>query len=245
VSTAVSGWLPQGAPYVFNPLDLSPALWLDAADTTTITASGSPAKVSQWNDKSGNARHVAQATGAAQPTTGSATLNGLNVLDFDGNDRLFASTLSGLPSGATTMFVVAERAAAGNLGCTACMRQAASGTPVFSHFNFTFIRRNDADSLFFSAASSNTGWQYITLYYDGTNLVHRNNGSQVAASTQSGSATFDHISVGASPYIGGSTTFSDIGAFFTGKIAEVVILPSASTAARDLMETYLATKWAI
>jgi hypothetical protein len=70
----------------FSPLDLSPALWLDASDTATITASlGS---VSQWDDKSGNARHVTQGTAAAQPTTGTQTINGLNVIDFDGGDQL-------------------------------------------------------------------------------------------------------------------------------------------------------------
>lgn len=76
----------------FNPLSLSPALWLDASDTSTITSSGSPAKVSQWNDKSGNGRNVTQPTGTAQPGTGSTTQNGLNVLTFDGNDALDAAT---------------------------------------------------------------------------------------------------------------------------------------------------------
>ena len=39
------------------------ALWLDADDATTITKDGGNL-VSQWNDKSGNARHVTQATAA-------------------------------------------------------------------------------------------------------------------------------------------------------------------------------------
>lgn len=37
----------------FNPLSLSPALWLDSADLSTITKDGSN-KVSNWNDKSVN-----------------------------------------------------------------------------------------------------------------------------------------------------------------------------------------------
>jgi hypothetical protein len=64
----------------FSPLDLSPALWLDASDTATITASSGA--VSQWDDKSGNARHAVQATGSLQPTTGADTQNSLNVLTF-------------------------------------------------------------------------------------------------------------------------------------------------------------------
>ena len=70
----------------FTPLDLSPALWLDAADTATITESGG--SVSQWNDKSGNGRHVSQATAAQQPTTGAATHNGRNVVSFNGSQDL-------------------------------------------------------------------------------------------------------------------------------------------------------------
>lgn len=60
---------------------LKPALWLDAADAATITASGG--LVSQWDDKSGNLRHVTQGTAALQPTTGATTWNGRNVLNFN------------------------------------------------------------------------------------------------------------------------------------------------------------------
>lgn len=58
-------------------------LWLDATDATTITSSGGD--VSQWNDKSGNARNFTQGTGANQPKTGTRTINSKNVIDFDGS----------------------------------------------------------------------------------------------------------------------------------------------------------------
>lgn len=68
----------------FSPLHLPGlALWLDAADTSTITSSSGA--VSQWNDKSGLGRNFSQSTSASQPTTGSVTQNGLNVIDFDGS----------------------------------------------------------------------------------------------------------------------------------------------------------------
>jgi hypothetical protein len=63
------------------------ALWLDAADASTITLNGST--VSQWRDKSGNARHVSQATAANQPTLTAFGLNGKPVVTFDGADWLF------------------------------------------------------------------------------------------------------------------------------------------------------------
>jgi hypothetical protein len=48
-----------------SELGASLALWLDAADASTITLNGSD--VSQWDDKSGNDRHAVQATAASQP----------------------------------------------------------------------------------------------------------------------------------------------------------------------------------
>jgi len=48
---------------VWNPSMIQTALWLDAADASTITESGGA--VSQWDDKSGNNHHVIQATSAS------------------------------------------------------------------------------------------------------------------------------------------------------------------------------------
>jgi methionine-rich copper-binding protein CopC len=70
----------------WTPADLSnKALWLDAADAGTITLNGST--VSQWNDKSGNGRNVAQSNAAKQPTYSTGYLNGNNAISFDGTGR--------------------------------------------------------------------------------------------------------------------------------------------------------------
>ncbi len=58
------------------------ALWLDASDAATITLDGSN-NVSQWNDKSGNARHVTQATILNRPTPSTATPTGLTAIKFE------------------------------------------------------------------------------------------------------------------------------------------------------------------
>jgi len=89
----------------FSPLDLSPVLWLDASDTSTITEVGGA--VSQWDDKSGNGNDVAQGTAAAQPTSGTRTINSLNVLDFDGNDGLRTSAAD-IITQPNTVFMVLE-----------------------------------------------------------------------------------------------------------------------------------------
>ncbi len=63
----------------FTPADIDTLLWLDAKDIGTITESSG--LVSQWDDKSGNGRHITQGMGAKQPlyTTG-------NSVCFDGVD---------------------------------------------------------------------------------------------------------------------------------------------------------------
>ncbi|MFM6248178.1 MAG: hypothetical protein ACKPEQ_03330, partial [Dolichospermum sp.] len=63
---------------LWTPAQISTALWLDAADASTIILNGST--VSQWRDKSGNGRHVSQATAANQPLFVTNQLNGLPVI---------------------------------------------------------------------------------------------------------------------------------------------------------------------
>lgn len=84
-----------GAP--FAPDDISGlALWLDASDTATITQSAGA--VSQWNDKSGNANHATQGMAANQPSTNTRTINGRNVIDFDGLNDTMPVTLATIAS---------------------------------------------------------------------------------------------------------------------------------------------------
>ena len=73
----------------FDVNDLSPALWLDAADASTITESGG--KVSQWDDKSGNNNHLSQSNSSYQPQYNPTQLNGQGGVDFHQNKKLFSS----------------------------------------------------------------------------------------------------------------------------------------------------------
>jgi hypothetical protein len=62
-------------------------LWLDADDASTITLNGST--VSQWRDKSGNAKHAVQATASLQPQYLATEFNGKPTLKFDATDDVF------------------------------------------------------------------------------------------------------------------------------------------------------------
>jgi hypothetical protein len=97
-SSTISSWTPA----TFNPALLSPWVWYDAADSTTITSSAG--KVSQWNDKSTNGRNLTQATSSAQPSTGTNTMNGLNLITFNGSSTTMSTSAFTMPA---TMHVFA------------------------------------------------------------------------------------------------------------------------------------------
>jgi hypothetical protein len=101
--------LPSTHPYrsvlpstpLFAPPALSGlALWLDAADRTTLTLSGS--NVTAWNDKSGNGR---TATGVVAPTYDGTT----RYILFNGSSQYFTLPNDTFPTGNTpySMFFVA------------------------------------------------------------------------------------------------------------------------------------------
>lgn len=75
---------------VWTPAVIQTALWLDANDTSTITLNGST--VSQWNDKSGNGRHVSQGTAADQPAYQSNALNSKPGVVAGASDFLDSAT---------------------------------------------------------------------------------------------------------------------------------------------------------
>lgn len=88
----------------FNVLSLSPALWLDASDLSTLftdAAATTPAtsngdNIGAWRDKSGNARHFTQ-SGATRPTL--SISSGVNSIAFTGGQNLDSASNSMIASG--------------------------------------------------------------------------------------------------------------------------------------------------
>ncbi len=71
---------------LWTPTQIPTIFWYDAADLATITATGN--EVTQVLDKSGNSYTLTRASGQVGPNTGTRTLNGLNVLEWTGNNCL-------------------------------------------------------------------------------------------------------------------------------------------------------------
>lgn len=91
----------------FNPKSISGLVgWWDPSDSATVTTvSGA---VSQLNDKSGLGRNATQGTANNRPSY-SGTINGKNVMTFDGtNDRLVTGLESATLTGFATFFCVCQ-----------------------------------------------------------------------------------------------------------------------------------------
>ncbi|NUM71236.1 MAG: hypothetical protein HUU43_10335 [Ignavibacteriaceae bacterium] len=81
----------QRAGVLFSPKSVpNLELWLDASDIATITKDGSNC-VSEWRDKSGNARHAVQGTALNQPLWIETGKNGKATIRFDGSTDFFDS----------------------------------------------------------------------------------------------------------------------------------------------------------
>ncbi|MCE5199078.1 hypothetical protein LLG39_08885 [bacterium] len=103
------GWFTSfeklGIPDLWTPAMIDTALWLDAADASTVVLNGSD--VSMWKDKSGNSgNNVIQGTPSAQPSYTSRKLCGKPVIDFNGSSEYLVSENNILTVSSLALFVV-------------------------------------------------------------------------------------------------------------------------------------------
>lgn len=240
---------------VINPLTLSPVLWIDFADATTISLSGS--NITQINDKSGSGYNFTQGTSANQPILASAVLNGRNAGYFDGvNDALTVGSTNLLRnvSGATIfaarkweVLPAETRTILNIVGGTGLSRMRLASTD--SGKNDAGGRTLDADgfvSTIGAADVSTSAAQIQTAVFDyaNTDLFQFINGvldgsttSFQTATTTSNTASTD-TSMGANPSLTGT--------FFKGWIAEILVYHTALSAAnRARVDAYLRNKWGL
>jgi len=235
-------------------------VWLDAADTSTISTTG--VSVTQWNDKSANAYTFTQGTALSRPTSGLTTRNSKNVITFDGGDSLgstaAASTWAYLHSATSTVFIAAKNdlstygALMGtnndtgvNRGFVIAQNSSANGdVGVYTTSGTAVVVNNVTASGLIGTAT----YFYTSIVGDPGNGTaanrsiikvkagtdQKNNAATAAAnsSTSTFNLQIGNAGNGASPY--------------TGAICEIIIYNSILSAG-DItsVNSYLATKWAI
>lgn len=211
-------------------------LWLDAADSTTITLNG--ATVSQWADKSGNANHATQSTDIKQPTYTYAGQNNRNVITFDGtsDEMILPSGVYSIPNGNNTGFVVIKQ----SIGSTPerIINLSVSGTKYLIQYgsnNFRFYNNLSFDFVAISATTTN--YNIVTYSLD---LPLQ------SISVNGGVSNTDLAGVFVPGIDAALIGSSGGGNFLTGNIAEIIIFNrSLTTTERKFIKSYLSYKWNI
>jgi len=236
----------------WTPADIDTALWLDAADASTITESGGA--VSQWDDKSGNNRHVTQAPPANQPTFTANAVNGKSAVDFGGNDALsnanaaLQRNLSG-----SSIFSVSnlDVNTAGTKTIAVTSTNVLQTRSNFSYNNglvsgFAAGGRRTASNSYqqqgVSAYSSDVTLNCVVYNYAAATLSLIENGTiTVNAATFQDAGVTDNDA--GALFVGAGNQF---GSFWDGYICELLFVDSAvSNDTRQRIEGYLAHKWGL
>lgn len=245
----------------FNPLTLSPALWLDAADASTLfdaTTGGSlvapDGSIARWEDKSGNARHATQGTVLSRPQRKTSIQNGRDVVRFDGSNDVL--TFARTDFTAFTLFAVFNRTGSNTYqslfqAAQTSVARASCEIGVNNDINYGPVAvgsNGNATSYGKGGILSQSTPRLITARWQGgatngaANYSLRQNG---AAATLSNSAAVG-VSFGTISVIGAAYSGASIVSYLGGDIAEIIVCNEHITDSRlSATERYLATKWGI
>jgi hypothetical protein len=208
----------------------TPELWLDAADSNTITLDGS-SNVEQWRDKSGNVRHAEQATTLARPSL--STINGVQALLFDGTDDSMESTFSSISQPLMIYSVFRQQII--TVARVVYDSRLTAACALFSN-TANIVAEAGATLTWTSGAALNTGVA-TTVIYNGASSSIRSNGVE----KQTGNAGTNALTSGMK--IGVSRASS---ARFFGQIGEILVYSAVHDSTQlSQVEGYLMSKWRI
>ena len=241
----------------FNLTDaLTPWIWFDAADTSTITVS-SGTNISAWSNKGAAGGSALSSSGSGTLTTGSAMPNGLNYITFPASARLGFTI--GIPNQQRAWFAVFKQ--------TSQVYQSGTGGLLQYFSVLNQMTGNGQDALFGPAVPTNTGTNSYGLG-EGASGITSGMGTSVAPNgynvfkqyafvnsltAASNAITVDGVSYvlsssyGASSYQTASVLYT-IGDTYgiSGQLCELIQFNSEiTTGQRQAVESYLATKWGL
>jgi len=229
----------------FNPTDITGCqLWLDGADASSMTLDGTT--VSQWNDKSGNARNATILSGYNGATYSST----YNCLYFPNSTTGYETTYTANPN-TETMFVVFNNPSPsfnnnmviggpqGARSLSGGFSGSGPGVGAVSYLDNEVTWGGIATMPAGTYASGTT--VVITGTVDGSSTSISQNGG----TTYTGSGTaFNFSSV--NTYIGTDTVYSPPNYYYIGYIMEIIFYDSVlSVSQRQQVESYLGNKWGI
>jgi hypothetical protein len=241
----------------WTPADITTALWLDAADPSTLfdaTSGGSlvaaNGAIARWEDKSGNARHATQTTLANRPTRRIGVQNVLDIVRFDGSNNFFNANLTLFANKAhvCVFAVVIESTSASRPIFYASRNDSADFTRA-SLYSSTSVqatagRRLDADT--FRQTSGGTGTSGCNIVmadfnYAGNAISQRRNATtNGSGNTFSSGVGNSQNSNSVAHYIGW-----DRADYSAHDFCEFIHVESPSSTTRELIEGYLAHKWGL
>jgi hypothetical protein len=210
---------------LWTPAGVVTELWLDATDASTITElSGS---VSQWDDKSGSGNDFPQGNASRQPITGVRTLNGLNVLDFDGGDSMQRGSLANVANDFIMVGVW-------DVDSGATLFSETGSPQAWNATTAGLTTQLDGTMLYSGGTISGATVVSFDMNPTGLNAEAFVNGESQAilALTQSLGNSTARI---AANFVGGSNV--------VGGMGEMVISDDRSVETRQKIEGYLAWKW--
>ena len=231
VGVVDNAWTPADLPNLY--------MWFDASDASTITLSGSD--VTQINDKSGNNYHATQSTVSLAPEWGTATINSLNVLDFNKTNNYMVT--GGVAALDRSMAFVAQYRGGTNLQIVTGVRDSLNER--------SYIGRDTPNSRLAAGdvpsangnitISNNTTNVQVGYHNTALNMRHYLNGTQDINTTFTGP-----IGSVQNYYLGGLNDGGSLNtsAVLNGELAEVVFTSDTiSDSNRKKLEGYLAHKW--
>ena len=231
------------------------ALWLDANDLDTLwqddgvtAADGDGDPVGRWDDKSGNDRHVSQATAGKRPVVKLDVQNGLNVVRFDAGSTQWMASASTQVVGADgtwTAFAVAEAA-----NTTTYKNILDSDIYTTRIAQFLRFNSNDVEAIAFNTAKNNFNdlsgqthdaeWVILTGVRTTTTVEAFLNGASNGAKATTGTPIATSLPV----YVGRYGQLET--QLLSGDVGECLIYNSAlSSDDQASVYEYLSQKWGI
>lgn len=244
---------------ITKPLEIPGcSLWLDAADSSTMTLSGT--SIIQWNDKSGRGLDV---SGTANfPVLVTGALNSSNVVSYNGTQNLFrnisASMIAGNNTTTFSAFVVCSLSNTSVASSMAYAWQDAANAnnriivTVFvpgSGIQWDFgtlgnqFRTQISNAVFTPAG--NVYYVYSFVMSNPLGTAYTSAGLYSASNAALTNVNF--ASASGRLNIGWNAAFSSTNGYnMNGRTAEIIMYSNAlTTQQRQQIETYLVTKWSL